>query len=88
MLLTWRYPYKVTRYWKNIFFPWNLDCGNLTVVNGQFAARSGTTFGQTATLTCDTGYIIVGEEIVTCTESGIWNASAVTCALIGKCIIW
>ena len=70
-----------------IFSLYHLDCGNLTVVNGQFTARSGTTFGQTATQVCGTGYIIGGEEIVTCTESGIWNASAATCAFIGKCII-
>ena len=65
-------------------FPWFSDCGNLTISNGQFTASSGTTFGQTATQSCDIGYTISGEETVTCAESG-WNASAAVCMIVGAC---
>jgi hypothetical protein len=58
------------------------DCGNLTVVNGQFTALSGTTFGQTANQSCDTGYVISGQDLVICTMTG-WNAPAVTCTIVG-----
>ena len=62
------------------------DCGNLTVSNGQFTAISGTTFGQTATQSCDTGYTMSGVETVVCTESG-WNASTAVCTIVGACIL-
>jgi hypothetical protein len=59
------------------------DCGNVTVVDGHFTAPSGTTFGETAKQSCNTGYNISGEEIVTCTETGEWNATVVTCTIVG-----
>jgi hypothetical protein len=63
-----------------VLFP---DCGNLTVVNGNFNAPSGTTFGQTATQLCNTGYNISGEETITCTESGDWSGAAAICTIVG-----
>jgi hypothetical protein len=62
------------------------DCGALTISNGQFTAASGTTLGQTATQSCNTGYNFTGEETVTCTDSG-WNATAATCTIVGMYMI-
>jgi hypothetical protein len=58
------------------------DCGSLTVVNGQFTAQSGTTLGENATQSCNTGYTLTGDETVTCLDSG-WSASAATCTIVG-----
>ena len=64
-----------------------VDCGNLTdPVNGSVNHTSGTTFGQTATYSCNTGYNLVGDSIRTCQATGEWSGSAPTCkgmSLIG-----
>ena len=57
-----------------------VDCGNLTdPANGSFTLTSGTTFGQTATYSCDTGYNLVGDGIRTCQATGNWSESEPTC---------
>lgn len=33
-----------------------------------------TLYESTATYTCDTGYVIVGDSVVTCLESAIWSS--------------
>ena len=44
-----------------------VDCGTLTnPVNGQVSHPGGTTFGQTATYSCNTGYNLVGDSTRTC----------------------
>ena len=56
-----------------------VDCGNLTdPANGQ-VNTSGTTFGQTATYSCNTGYNLVGDSSHTCQATGVWSGSAPTC---------
>ena len=62
------------------------DCGNLTVLNGEFNAPSGTTLGQWATQSCDIGYKLAGDENIICTDSG-WNGTAVNCSIVGKTFI-
>ena len=57
-----------------------VDCGSLTdPANGQVDLTSGTTFGQTATYTCNTGYNLVGDSTRTCQATGQWSGSAPTC---------
>ena len=57
-----------------------MDCGNLTdPANGQVTHTSGTTFKQTATYSCNTGYILVGDSTRTCQATGNWSGSAPTC---------
>ena len=57
-----------------------VDCGNLThPANGQVNHIAGTTFGQTATYTCDTGYNLVGDSNRTCQATGNWSGSPPTC---------
>ena len=57
-----------------------VDCGTLTnPVNGQVSHTGRTTFGQTATYSCDTGYILVGDSNRTCQATGVWSGSEPIC---------
>ena len=57
-----------------------VDCGNLTdPANGQVNHTSGTTFGQTATYSCNTGYNLVGDSTHTCQATVEWSGSVPTC---------
>ena len=62
------------------FFSTAVDCGNLTdPANGQVSHTAGTTFGQTATYSCNTGYNLMGDNNRTCQATGNWSGSAPTC---------
>ena len=57
-----------------------VDCGALThPTNGQVSHTAGTTFGQTATYSCDVGYNLVGDSIRICHATGVWSGSTPTC---------
>ena len=57
-----------------------VDCGTQTnPANGQVSYTAGTTFGQTATYDCDTGYNLVGDSNHTCRATGVWSGCAPTC---------
>ena len=57
-----------------------VDCGILTdPANGQVSHNAGTTFGQTATYSCDLGYNLVGESNHTCQATGRWSGNTLTC---------
>ena len=57
-----------------------VDCGSLTdPANGSVTHTAGTTFGQTATYSCNTGYNLVGDSTRTCQATGVWSGSAPTC---------
>ena len=57
-----------------------VDCGNLTYpANGQVDHTAGTTFEQTATYSCNTGYNLVGNSTRTCQAIGNWSGSVPTC---------
>ena len=56
-----------------------VDCGHLTINNGQVSAPSGTTFMMTATYTCDDGYTPTGSNNSTCGSDGGWSPNATTC---------
>ena len=57
-----------------------VDCGTLTnPINGQVSHTAGTTFGQTAAYSCDTGYNLVGDSNRICQATGVWSGSAPTC---------
>ena len=56
-----------------------VDCGSLTVPNGQVSAPSGTTFMNTVTYTCDDGYNLNGASDRTCQASGNWDLEEPTC---------
>ena len=55
-----------------------MDCGTLTnPVNSQVSYTGRTTFGQTATYSCDAGYNLVGNSTRTCEE--VWSGTEPTC---------
>ena len=57
-----------------------MDCGTLSdPANGQVSTTAGTTFGQTATYSCNPGYNPVGDITRTCQATGEWSGSAPTC---------
>ena len=57
-----------------------VECGNLTApANGSVTHTVGTTFNQTATYSCNTGYNLVGDSTRTCQATGEWSGSAPTC---------
>ena len=60
-----------------------LDCGTLTApANGQVTYSGRTTFGHTATYSCDTGYDVIGGTTRMCQvegTTGVWSGSAPTC---------
>ena len=57
-----------------------VNCGTLSnPANGRVSYTAGTTFGRTATYTCNTGYSRVGSSTRTCQSTGVWSGSAPTC---------
>ena len=57
-----------------------VTCGVLTnPANGQVGQTGTSTFGQTATYKCNTGYNMVGSSTRTCQATGVWSGSAPTC---------
>ena len=60
-------------------FPIVVSCGTLAnPANGQ-VGHTGSTFGQTATYSCNTGYNLVGGSTRTCQATGVWSGSTPTC---------
>jgi len=73
--------YQVTLILHDVFlFLTAVDCGNLPDPdNGQVNHTAGTTFRETATYSCNTGYNLVGDSTRTCNATGEWSGSAPTC---------
>ena len=64
----------------NIFHLTAVNCGTLTNPNnGQVSHTAGTTFGQTANYSCNTGYNLVGGHNRTCQATAVWSGNAPTC---------
>ena len=62
-----------------VFLSTAVDCGTLpNPVNGQ-VSTTGTTLGQTATYSCNTGYNLIGGSTRTCQATGAWSGSPPTC---------
>ena len=73
------------------FFSTVVDCLTLSdPINGQVDQASGTTFGETATYSCNTGYSLMGGSTRTCQATGEWSGSAPTCQrmlLLSSCVV-
>ena len=68
-----------------------VDCGSLTDPdNGQVDHTAGTTFRQSATYRCNTGYNLVGNSTRTCQATGNWSYSEPTCQgmLLHSSCLW
>ena len=56
-----------------------VNCGTLNnPTNGQ-VTTTGTTFGQNATYSCNTGYNLMGSSTRTCQSTGVWSGDVPTC---------
>ena len=57
-----------------------VDCGSLPdPANGSVTHTVGTSLGQTAIYSCNTGYKLVGDNTRTCQATGNWSGSPPTC---------
>ena len=56
-----------------------VDCGSLASPKFGQVVISGTTFGSTATYSCQKGYILVGDSTRVCQVNGQWSGDAPTC---------
>ena len=57
-----------------------VNCGTLSnPANGQVSHNAGTTYGQTATYNCNTGYDLMGSSTRTCQSTRRWSESAPNC---------
>ena len=73
----------------NFFFVAVVNCGTLNApANGQVSHTAGTTFGQTATYSCNTGYNLMGNSTRTCQANGVWSGSEPTCRYVGASLIY
>jgi len=57
-----------------------VDCGALTSPANGSVSASPTTYGSTATYTCQTGYGLVGTSPRTCQADGTWSDAAPVCS--------
>ena len=63
------------------------DCMGLAApTNGSVDMSGGTTFGETATYSCDSGYSLSGSTTRMCDATGSWSGSAPTCEEIADCL--
>ena len=60
-----------------------IDCGAPSGITSGSVGSSGTTFGSTATYTCDAGYSMTGTATIQCQASSSWE-TAPTCTIKGK----
>ena len=57
-----------------------VECGTLNdTTNGRVSHPNGTTFEQTATYSCDTGYNLMGNSTRTCQATGNWSGNEPAC---------
>ncbi|KAH3830249.1 hypothetical protein DPMN_103490 [Dreissena polymorpha] len=47
-------------------------------------SHTNTTYGSTATISCQAGYILNGSNTSSCDSSGRWNSTGQTCVVIGE----
>ena len=62
------------------FFPVGVSCGQPDApTNGRVDTSAGTSFGDVARYSCDTGYTLNGPAQRTCQADGQWSGSVPTC---------
>ena len=56
-----------------------VSCGEPSIPNGSVDTSAGTSFGDVARYSCDTGYTLSGLAERTCLADGQWSGSVPTC---------
>ena len=64
-----------------LFYPAN--CPDPAPGNGSAIFPHGTSVGDSAVISCDTGYILQGDSYIACRDDGSWSDTP-TCLLIGN----
>ena len=57
-----------------------VDCGQLSLANGEVSYSFNTAYNSVATYSCDDGYRLDGTNTRTCLASGDWSGSPPTCS--------
>ena len=65
-----------------------VDCGSLSLTNGDVQLSSGTTLGSTASYTCNVGYELSGSDRRTCRADGAWSGSTPSCSRELLFVMW
>ena len=63
----------------HLHFTTAVDCGQLPAPENGLIDGNLTTFNNTASYSCDTGYELVGDQTRTCLASGNWSGSQPSC---------
>jgi len=74
-LWPWLPPY--ISLWSTI--PLGIGCSVLSAPSKGDVVLGGITVGSTATYTCDSGYVLVGESVRVCQPSGEWSGAEPSC---------
>ena len=56
-----------------------VDCGNPDTPTNGSISFSSTNYSSEANISCDEGYVLIGESVRNCTESGTWSNPEVEC---------
>ncbi|KAL4233501.1 hypothetical protein ACF0H5_008182 [Mactra antiquata] len=54
------------------------DCNEPTITNGIVSIPTGTTYGEVGFIKCEEGYVLQGDEHITCEDDGMWSLNS-TC---------
>ena len=55
-----------------------IDCGTIEAPENGTVSVSSTTYNSRANYSCNEGYILIGDESVTCLASGMWSNGTTT----------
>ena len=64
------------------------DCGDAPGISHGEVTLGSSTFGSTATYSCDSGYELKGSSTRTCGSNGQWSNEAPTCECKQNLISW
>ena len=69
---------------ENLFYV-VVDCGDPSPVTNGTVIFTSTTFGSTATYSCDTGHTLIGDMTRMCGTDGLYSGSDPTCSCESIC---
>ena len=56
-----------------------IHCSSLTDPDNGTVSLSGTTYNSVSTYSCDSGYVLMGDDMRTCSDTGLWSGNQPTC---------
>ena len=70
-----------------LYFFISPDCGASPGISNGGVSNTGTTFGSTATYTCNAGYTLSGTSTINCQANSAWE-TAPTCVIVGQYLLF